>query len=272
MNTTPIFIPTYGRQVIRTLDSLCLSLRDRVVLVVAPPPNISSLPPARLFGLNYVVCPCQGQGVMLVRDWIVQHCKRLGIDCCIMLDDDIRLTVGRFKDGKKRFRAPIGDELIQHFNMVERLCLSRGVGFASFSQTFFNEDKETWARNRDNASTYFVNVPATALSGASFLGSYIEDRKFILETIEARLDVWCDTYVGVTKIGRHAVGGQWASGHRGPKHEESLRTLAETYPRFVRLRRSKNRAYIKNYGTNLSATFYLQRMWEAVKRGEKVRR
>lgn len=285
MTTTPIFIPTFGRKAVRTIESLCDVLANRVRLVVDSDESGRKLSKGIV---RWIVCPCQGTGVMNVRDWLVSYCKQYGIDCCIMLDDDIRLSVAYFKsykDGieeaelgylptptsKKKFRYPVDRELVRHFDAAERLCLRKGVGFTSFSQTFFNNGHKAWAQNKDNASTYFVNVSAIERSGASFLGSYIEDRKYILETIEAGLEVWSDTYVGVTKIGKHAIGGQWTAGHRGPKHEESLRTFATTYPRFVKLRKSTNPAYLANYGTDLSAIFYLQRMWDAVKRGENVR-
>jgi hypothetical protein len=268
MSTTPIFIPTYGRKIVRTLDSLDIPLLNRVLLVVDSSESGNRLSRGIV---RWIMCPCQGTGVMNVRDWLVSYCKQSGIDCCIMLDDDIRLSIAYFKEGRKKFRSPRDGELLAHFDAVERLCLCKGVGFASFSQTYFNTTPKVWARYKDNASTYFVNVPAVDTSHASFLGSYIEDRKFLLETIEAGLEVWSDTYIGVTKIGKHAVGGQWASGNRGPKHEMSLREFSTTYPRFVRLRKSTNAAYVANYGTDLSATFYMQRLADAVKRGENVR-
>jgi hypothetical protein len=151
------------------------------------------------------------------------------------------------------------------------LCLRPKVGFVSFSQRFFNIDRKAWVRNRDCAHTCFVNVANVARSGASFSIGSEDTKKFIIETIEARLQVWADSYLAVTKIGMHGTGGECEIGDRSERHEAALRFLAARYPGYVRLYESTSDPYRRNYKTRLAPRYSLHRLWQAVERGERVR-
>lgn len=265
---TPIFIPTYGREEVTSLKGFSSRLAERAILVVVTEEEGERL--STRIPTKYLVCPVQGRGIHLVRDWVVTYCREKDIDCCIMLDDDLRFRVARFEGGKKKFRPPTSNQLERYFDKVERKCLEDGVGFASFSQEFFNTSGNEWEPDKDNASTYFVNVSAIERSKASFLLPSVDDRRFILETIAAGLGVWANTFISTTKVGKPGRGGEAKVGGRGLRHEESLRYLAARYPRFVRLRESKNPAYKVNYGTDVAATFYYAALRRAVNRGEEV--
>lgn len=259
---TPIFIPTYGRSEVKTLHSLPIQLAKRVALVVSPG--------TRLGNVAHLDCPIQGSGIHNVREWLRGYARSQRIPCLIMLDDDLKLTTAVWEDGKKRFKSD-PQRLSMEFQDTESRCLTPGVAFASFSQTYFNLEPRRWAQNKDNAGTYFVNVEEAYRSGLTFDLPSVDDRRFILGAIENGKEVWANTNVGATKIGEHGRGGEATVGERGARHEASLRLLARRYPRFVKLRTSSNPAYQQNYGTDLTATFYLSHMWKAVQRGEQVR-
>jgi hypothetical protein len=185
-------------------------------------------------------------------------------DVCVILDDDIKLQCGVFVGGKKRFRRN-DDELHRSFEDVIERCRQPQVGFCSFSQAFFNTSLERWRQNSDNAGTYFVNVCNAIRYNLDFRW-YIDDRGLMLETIAEGLECWAHTYVAATKIGRHGIGGEASDSGRGAKHRECIRQLAARYPGVVVPVITQNASYIQNYGTNVSAKFYLSRLWDQVQK------
>lgn len=283
MDKPPIYIPTWGRMPILTLQNLPPVLKDRVVLVVDTHERGESV---GKFKLRWLVCPFQGVGIGYVRDWIVQHCVRKKIPCCIMLDDDIRFWVAYFKHDplpnqenspdklgplRKYFRGPKEGELVSHFDVAEKMCMRPNVGFVSFTQKRFNKEERAWVRNRDCAHTCFVNVANVTKSGASFSIEAEDTKKFIIETIEARLEVWADSYLSVTKIGSHGIGGESEIGNRGERQEAALRLLAARYPKYIKLYETDMPTYRRNYKTRLAPVYFLHNLWCAVERGQSVR-
>jgi len=269
-----IYIPTYRKSAVTTLRSLSPKLLSRVVLVVESDEEGKRLSRDNTL-ISYLVSEVQGQGAMKVRSWLTRHSIDKGESVCIQLDDDIKLSLANWIAGKKRFRVPdLLTRFETEFDAVEMEAQVPNVGLASFSQTYFNTSKPYWASFKDNASTYFVNNEAYDRYGIEFdRGIPLEDRSMMLSCIENGLTTRHRTYVGVTKIPNGNQGGENAKGreHRGRLQEESLRDMAEMYPRFVKLRTSSNSKYIENYGTSLTASFYYVNMAKAVQRGENVR-
>jgi hypothetical protein len=197
---------------------------------------------------------------------------KIGLWALVMLDDDLQFRLAGFNDeDKKIFRKAHPEELEEYFVECYKKCLEPNVGKVSFSQEFFNTTVDEWAQNKDSAATHFVNLKTQKLSGASFLLP-LDERRFELETIEKGFELWANTMISVKKLAKHGVGGDSAVSGRGARIESALKYLSETYPRFVKIRKSTNSAYIQNYGTDLAGTFHYANMWKAVKRGEDVRK
>lgn len=267
---TPIWIPTYGREKVITLSQLSTSDRLRTRLVVESDEVGKKLTEGT--NASYQVCPVQGKGVHIVRDWIVQQCIKMDIDNVIMLDDDLRFhQCTGFKDSRKQFTKASPLQVEYALFECEKILQHPNVGFASFSQGFHNNSEERWAEYKDNASTYFHRAKLTTAFGITYGIPSVDDRHFILSVIEKGFKVNSYTYLTATKVGKHGKGGEAATGNRGKKHEESLHLLADRYPRFVKLYATKSQSYIENYGTSLAAKFYYVNMAKYVAKGGNAR-
>lgn len=258
----PIFIPTYKKDKLPTLDNLPSKLKKRVIMVVHKDDK-------RFNYMSHLVCPDQGKGTAKVREWIMSYCRVNNIGIACMLDDDLAFKTARWEEGKKRFKLAKAKELVEYFNKCERVAELKDSGMSSFSQEFFNRSIDEWREDKDNASTYFINVknypPGTFISVPT-----CEDRALCLKLIEKGYTLRSNTYVSSTKVGKHGRGGESAVPNRGQRQEKAIEILANRYPRFVKPRRTTNGKYIQNYGTDLQGRYYYANMRKSQKRGEDV--
>ena len=264
-----IFIPTYRKQKVTTLACLPTTLLDRVVLIVESRAEGKRL--TKEFSVKWCVSPSQGTGVHNVRQWLMSRCRKAGQPLCIMIDDDLRFKIAKFEEGKKRFRNPLkAEELVKPFSLCEEKALAHMTGMASFSQAFFNTTREIWEQNKDNASTYFVNVDVASKSKARFYLPSVDDCAFMLETVLAGYELWSLSTVATVKVGKQGGGGEASVGDRGRRHEDAIFALVKRFPKYVSSRKTTNKAYRENYGTDTMIVKRLAAMWKAVKAGKEV--
>lgn len=263
-----IYIPTFGRPKVKTLETLPRALLKLVVLVVDSDKTGRAL--VGDSGATWVNCPVQGTGAAKVRTWLLNRCLRHKEQLCIMFDDDVRFTVAHFEEGRKRFRKPSDPQkLVDYFwECVDRAKYPE-VGMTSFSQTFFNDTKNTWCMNKDNAATFFINLESMKKSKAAF-DRATGDVSFMCKTIASGYQIWAHSMVGVQKIGEHRLGGENAVSNRGKRHAESLKELAAMYPKYIILKKTTNPKYIENYGTDVTVVKRYAAMWNAVQQGKDV--
>lgn len=269
--SNPIWIPTFGREKVITLDQLTRRDRERTNLVVISKDEGERL--TQGISANYVVCPVQGKGVHLVRDWIVQQCIKKEHEIVIMLDDDLKFHVcsGFSNEDKKIFKIASSLQVEQCITECEDKARRLAVGLTSFSQMFHNTTHFRWQENKDNASTYFHRTKLAVNHRLKYAIPSVDDRHFILSVLELGYVIYSNTYITSTKVGKHGDGGEAAVGDRGRRHEESLRLLADRYPRFVRLYTTTSESYVQNYGTSLAARFYYANMARYVQKGGNAR-
>ncbi len=83
-----ILIPTYGRvEKQTTYDFLCDSLKEDTLLIVSRDEDA----PHRDRGRKTLLCPVQGKGTALVRNWMMEWCYKNDYKKVIMMDDDLTL-------------------------------------------------------------------------------------------------------------------------------------------------------------------------------------
>jgi len=268
--SNPIWIPTFGREKVITLNQLTRRDQERTNLVVANKDEGERL--TKGTSANYIVCPVQGKGVHIVRDWIMQQCIEKKHEIVIMLDDDLKFhACSGFSGDKKVFKIAFGSQVEEFITQCEDKAKRLAVGFTSFSQMFHNTTHFRWQENKDNASTYFHRTKLAVNHQLKYAIPSVDDRHFILSVIELGYIVYSNTYITSTKVGKHGIGGEAAVGNRGKNHEESLRLLADRYPRFVRLYTTTSKSYIQNYGTDVAARFYYANMARYVQNGGNAR-
>lgn len=257
-----IHVITFRRERQLTYDGLPPELQRRVVFVVDEQDHArwrKVYPSAR-----FLRCPQQGKGSAEVRQWLVDRAKRLGSSLLIIVDDDLRFQQAHWEDDKKRFRLAGPAEIIKAFSRLEGKALETDVAFTSFSNPFFNLERENWGLCKYAMCAFFINMATLRKTGARFDGiSNRSDLKFMIETWAAGYPSYNSMFFGCTNQGDSGVGGESlrdpATGGlvkgarpRGERQEEAHRLLAERFPRYIKLIERKHKR-ADQIGTTLDA-------------------
>jgi len=264
---SPIYILSYRRERVLTLDNMTPQLRRRVVLVVDKTDR-SELAHAYpdMPMKQFLLCPEQGKGSAQVRQWIVDRAREEGEDICIIVDDDLAFMSAHWEEGRKRFRKATKGELNRAFSRLEKKALEKDAAFTSFSDPFFNTYREDWALCKYAMCAFFINMTTLEKTGARFDGiANRSDLKFMMETWTAGYPTYNSGFLAVKNRGDSGTGGEslrLADGSlapgarpRGERQEEAHLQLARRFPKYVRLvERSHKRA--EAIGTKLDARVY----------------
>lgn len=109
-----IYIPTLGRPHQETLFALPPSLRQTVILVLAPGVHRTA-EAADSWGIKYIQCPFHGIGP--TREWI---CSQAASKKIVMLDDDL-VFARRREDDPTKFRPAIPADISTLFGSIDAL-------------------------------------------------------------------------------------------------------------------------------------------------------
>ena len=264
-----IYILTYRRDRVLTYENLSKALRKRVVFVTDEEDgrHLGKLYP----GSRFVFCPEQGTGSANVRQWIVDLVRRQKQKLCIIVDDDLAFMSAHWEEGRKRFRRATDAELNRAFERLEKKARGKDVAFASFSDPFFNVQKEEWALCKYAMCAFFINMETLEKTGARFDGiANRSDLKFMLETWTKGYPSYNSLFLAVKNRGDSGTGGEslrLADGSltkgarpRGERQEEAHLQLARRFPKYVRLV-ERTHARAEAIGTKLDARVYGQKAY-----------
>ena len=270
-----VYINTWGREHIWSLDQMPSELRQRVTLCANE--EWIGILKKKYKDVHYANCPIVS-GAAESKQWTLEYAKRhTSKDCpvIIMLDDDLWF-VHRTKDGK--FPKATEDQVQEGFERLERAAALDGVGFASFSTSFFNPVDKVWGLCKQICGGFFINRETLKRTGARFDGIPTrEDIHFSAANWSQgfpslSLYEFCTVNKGDSTIGGESSidprTGDLSKGvmARGPRTEKAINQLHEMYPNHVKLS-EKRSSRAKAIGNPLSITVYGYRMYvDALKR------
>ncbi len=236
-----IYIPTWGRLRIHTIEGMSEDLQQRVRLVVNAKwgERLSEVYP------QIQQCRCEvTTGAADAKQWILDHAEKGPLT--IILDDDLAFQQGVWED-KKRFRLATAANIDAAFQELSAKTLVRNTGFTSCSSTFFNTKQERWGLCKQICGAFFINRDTLAKTGATFGGIPTrEDVHFSAKTWAAGYPSYSLMDFAATNKGNSALGGESSidpeTGRtspgvlpRGPRTEQAHRQLALAYPNYIEL-------------------------------------
>lgn len=226
MSEPLIYIPTYKRDTLRTLESMAGSkYLERAALVVHP----DDVDKYEKYDVQVLPCPAQGE-LGAVRRWLMENHEG---DVMIQMDDDLRFAVRR-EDEPTKFRLPEGPEEID--TLFDRVF------------TLLNDYPLVGVRQRGGANRstppvevavrqcmlHGVNMRAARENGWVYRSSVFEDFDFTLQVLTSGYaNAVLNTHV-IDQGESNAPGG--VAGYRDNQrmHKDAL-DLAMDFPDFVRI-------------------------------------
>jgi glycosyltransferase involved in cell wall biosynthesis len=232
-----IYIPTYGRQYDqRTIDYLSQGTLNNTEFVV----SAHEAPTFAKNGWPHVICPVQGQGIHLVRQWILDNASERYI---CMIDDDLAFYTRKTEDAWNLRYCTKGEvEMVIH-RMASRLkddgetCV--GISSRQGNNNFFP------ATELDNTRLCHIYAFDTqVVKGLGFRFDemeLMEDYHLFLTLLKNGYPnrLICDFAVG--QPSSNTKGG--CSTHRTPALQEaSAKKLAELHKPFVKVVEKTNKS------------------------------
>jgi hypothetical protein len=232
MAVIQIYIPTLGRaERLRTWDALPPKYRESAY-VVCPKAEVEQHESRR-------VLPCDVKGIVLKRDWILDHAARQKHEHIVMLDDDVTFQA-RAKDN--RLLGATMRETEQALEWLDKVLAryahaALGVRFLDFRT--MDKTKETGRAMHSLA----YNVPRVRELGARFSkglvwNSTMEDINMTLQLLTSGEPNIINLVYRTSPAPSNGAGG--CSGWRTTAiQSESARRLAGLFPGLVRTREKK---------------------------------
>lgn len=238
----PIYIPTWGRKRITTIEGMGTSLLSRIRLVVDK--EWSQVLAEEYTTIKQVRCEVN-TGAADAKQWILDYHKFSSLT--IILDDDLRFQYSGETEGKKRFRNATPETIGKCFNKLEQKAIEPGVAFTSCSSTYFNNKFDEWGLCKQICGVFFINRETIKKSGATFGGIPTrEDVYFSAQNWSQGFPSYSLMSFAAINSGDSSVGGESSidpnTGEmkagvipRGQRTEMAHRKLAELFPDYITL-------------------------------------
>lgn len=221
-----VYIPTYKRDTIRTLENMAgAKILERTALVVHP----DDVDRYAHHGVQVVACPAQGE-LGAVRRWLMDRHEG---DFMIQMDDDLRFAVRRL-DEPTKFRLPEGpDEIDRMFERMFMLLTEvplvgvRQRGGANYS----TPPVEASTRQ---CMVHGLDMRAAREHGWEYKSSVFEDFDFTLQVLTSGYQNAVLNTHTIDQSESNAPGG--VAGYRDNiRMEQDALDLAMEYPDFVNI-------------------------------------
>lgn len=221
-----VYIPTYGRDTLKSLENLAgTKILERTALVVHP----DEVPRYERHGVQILPCPVQGE-LGAVRRWIME--KHQG-PFMVQMDDDLRFAVRR-TDAPGKFRMPDGpDEIDEMFDRV--FALLQDVPLVGIRQrggaNRSTPPLETCVRQ---CMFHGLNVDLAKEHGWTYQSSVFEDFDYTLQVLTSGFENAVLTTHTVDQGESQAPGGVAVYRNNTRMQKDAL-DLAMNFPDFVRI-------------------------------------
>lgn len=225
MTEPVIYIPTYQRRNLKTLESMAGSKSlEKVTLVVHPDDKDSY----RHYGVRVLACPVQGE-LGAVRRWLMEH------DDCqyqIQMDDDLKFAVRRTDDPGK-FLPASPEDIDEMFHRV--FTLLREVPLVGVRQRGgANRSKPPFETSVRQCMFHALDVWAARENGWAYKSSVFEDFDYTLQVLTSGYENAVLTTHVIDQSESQAPGGVAAYRDNARMQRDAL-DLAMDYPDFVRI-------------------------------------
>ena len=259
----PIYIPTYGRERVLTLDQLPPSILSHVTVVCDKTTTPTNLKP----GVKVVKSFPQGKGGPTVKQAIIDRAIRDGHSRIALLDDDLVFQSARFDDGVKKFSKATPAEVRAGFDECVKVLDPEDVALAGFCTPFFNTGEDRWKYARRIVHALFIDLEAAERAGAAFdKVPTMGDVWFNLKLAVAGFNTAQFQDMAVVDVAKRGEGGESALPGRETRHLAAVEILERDFPGFVVRRKTSSKAFKKSIGGDIDITTYMGR---AVKHGRK---
>lgn len=225
MSEPLIYIPTYKRKTLKTLESMKGSnILDHVALVVDP----EDVGAYGKYGVRVIPCPVQGE-LGAVRRWLMENHKG---QYQIQMDDDLRFAVRRTDDPGKFVPATPEDIDV----MFDRVLLLLGevplVGIRQRGGA--NRSKPPFELAVRQCMFHAIDVHAAKREGWVYKSSVFEDFDYTLQVLTSGYPNAVLTTHTIDQGESQAPGG--VAGYRdNDRMQRDALDLAMDYPDFVRI-------------------------------------
>ena len=229
MSELMIYIPTYQRGTLKTLDSMAGSrYLDRVALVVHPKDEGSYEHFRQRYGVRVIPCPVQGE-LGAVRRWLMENHEG---DYQVQMDDDLKFAVRRTDDPGK-FVPATGSDID---NMFDRVFMLLGevplVGVRQRGGA--NRSKPPFEMCVRQCMFHAINLRVAKREGWVYKSSVFEDFDYTLQVLTSGYENAVLTTHVIDQGESQAPGGVAAYRDNDRMQRDAL-DLAMDYPDFVRI-------------------------------------
>lgn len=122
-----IFIPTKGRLFCQKTYEILTELGLHPILVVEPQEDIE----ATERNLPHLTLPLNNQGIVYVRNYILDYCRKHNVEFCVMIDDDVNYF-GR-TDFKEKKVIKDNSAFLTALKYFTELRMSGGMEYVQFA-------------------------------------------------------------------------------------------------------------------------------------------
>ena len=229
MSEPLIYIPTYQRKTLKTLESMTgAKVLKHVALVVHPDDVVSYAGHVGAYGVRVIACPVQGE-LGAVRRWLMENHKG---DYQVQMDDDLKFAVRRTDDPTKF--VPAGPDDIDE--MFDRVFMLLGevplVGIRQRGGA--NRSTPPFERCVRQCMFHAINVRVAKREGWVYKSSVFEDFDYTLQVLTSGYENAVLTTHVIDQSESQAPGG--VAGYRNnDRMQRDALDLAMDYPDFVRI-------------------------------------
>lgn len=238
-----IYIPTWGRRKIYTVEEMSLATILRTRLVVAPGKWSDEL--RKNYGhIKQIACPVT-TGAADAKQWILDNTPDEKV--VTIMDDDLTFQQGHMEGTKKKFRKATPIEIHDRLGEMISKAAQSDVGFTSCSTPFFNLTEQQWKACQQICGVFCINRETMEKSKARFNGVPTrEDVHFSALTWSAGYPSYSHMFFGITNCGDSSIGGESSIDPdtkqlspnvlpRGERTKQAHILLAQKFPKFIRL-------------------------------------
>ena len=239
----PIYIPTWGRKRITTIEGFSPYLLSRTMFVVDK--EWGKVLSEQYPDVKQVRCEVN-TGAADAKQWILDH--HISSPLTIILDDDLRFQWTPTQGvEKKRFRNADSNTIDDCFNELSQKALEKDVAFTSCCTTYFNTLKDKWGLCKQICGAFFINRQTLLKTKATFGGTLTrEDVYFSAQCWSQGYPSYSLMDFAAINAGDSSVGGESSidptTGEmkkgvlpRGERTERAHRFLASQWPDYIKL-------------------------------------
>jgi hypothetical protein len=227
-----ILIPTLGRiEKQKTWDNLCSSVRQETVLVVSKEEKEQH----KSKGRNTIICPVQGKGMAVLRQWMMEYSVKQGWKKVVFVDDDLVLQVRREDLRVVGVASQKQQEII--FNWVES-TLDTYAHCALSERTAGFSDRQETVESTKGIQVVGYNLKMVQESGARF-NKDVPDW-FFIEDFHMTIQLLKKGYPNlVSRKYRHSAApsnelGGCSKFRTSKRMKEASKILERLHPEFVK--------------------------------------